>query len=296
MFFIIPIAAQLKRVLGTNWPLVVQRKTEHKHTITSKLSDICSGSIYQNLCRSLNPSNFISFVFHIGGAPTVKSKTLNMWPMQCFVVELPLSVRYSFKNIIFSGLWFLAKKPSLQLFQAKFVNQIQTINASGLEFKVDKTGETIYVSSVQVIGHLADLVAKAPLLNMKQFNGEFGCSICLHPGERVGKGRGNVRVYPVYDETPQRRDHEDSMKYAKAAKRSGKPVFGCMGESKLHKIFRIPENILLDYMHLVLEGEFLGRLSIWLDSKSGNGYLAKHTNALDKCCCRSLFHTTLTES
>ena len=27
-----------------------------------------------------------------------------------------------------------------------------------------------------------DLVAKAPILNMHQFNGEYGCPSCLHPG------------------------------------------------------------------------------------------------------------------
>ena len=28
-----------------------------------------------------------------------------------------------------------------------------------------------------------DLPAKAAALNVKQFNGEFGCLNCLHPGE-----------------------------------------------------------------------------------------------------------------
>lgn len=29
---------------------------------------------------------------------------------------------------------------------------------------------------------LFDMIAKAPVLNMKQFNGENGCPACLHPG------------------------------------------------------------------------------------------------------------------
>lgn len=40
---------------------------------------------------------------------------------------------------------------------------------------------------------IADLPAKAAMLNIKQFNGEYGCAVCLHPGESSGRG---VRIYP----------------------------------------------------------------------------------------------------
>ena len=50
----------------------------------------------------------------------------------------------------------------------------------GLRVEV-KTNEHVFVKvRVQSVG--ADLPAKALLLNMKQFNGEFGCSHCRHPG------------------------------------------------------------------------------------------------------------------
>ena len=32
--------------------------------------------------------------------------------------------------------------------------------------------------------------AKAAVLNMKQFNGHYGCPTCLHPGERLANGSG----------------------------------------------------------------------------------------------------------
>ena len=44
--------------------------------------------------------------WHLDGAPALKSKSVSIWPIQCFVAELPLEVRYSYKNIILSGLWF----------------------------------------------------------------------------------------------------------------------------------------------------------------------------------------------
>ena len=32
---------------------------------------------------------------------------------------------------------------------------------------------------------------------MKQFNREYGCNLCVHNGVQVPKGRGIVRIYPV---------------------------------------------------------------------------------------------------
>lgn len=281
MFFVIPVETQLKRVLAENWQLIVKHKDAHKHN-DRKLRDICCGRVYQNLEGHENPRSLISFVYHIDGAPTVKSKTLNLWPMQCFVVELPISVRYSFKNIIFSGLWFGTKKPLLQMFQEKFVEQVEQLNVTGMQFQMREGGEIVTLTCLKVLGHLADLVAKAPSVNMKQFNGEFGCSVCLHPGEMINKGRGHVRVYPVYNDQPERRTHQDTLLHAMAAQQSGTAFFGVVGTSPLHRVLQIPDSLMLDYMHLVLEGEFSRRFSIWLNPRNEHGYLAKRTAALEK--------------
>ena len=39
---------------------------------------------------------------------------------------------------------------------------------------------------------ILDLPAKASVLCSKQFNGEFGCSVCLNPGVRLENG---ARIY-----------------------------------------------------------------------------------------------------
>ena len=49
-----------------------------------------------------------------------------------------------------------------------------------------------------------DLVAKVPILNMKQFNGEYGCSTCRHPGKHIS----GTRMYlPDHHPTSQERTH-----------------------------------------------------------------------------------------
>ena len=273
-FYIIPLADQLKRVLADNWGNILQYKGDHSHR-DGKLRDICCGKLYRAEDGCDDPTKLISLVFHIDGAPAVKSKSMSLWPMQCFVVELPYGLRYSFKNILFCGLW-CGRKPSMRVFQSYFVRQIE--EAQQLEFEVNESVVTI--RKVKVHGHLADLVAKAPSLNMKQFNGEFGCSVCLHPGERL-QGRGNVRVYPQYPEEPARRNNRDTLLQAQVAEETGRSVFGIMGTSPLHRVLRVPDNLLLDYMHLVLEGEFMRRLNLWLNGSGNHGYLHEHQGTLE---------------
>ena len=62
-----------------------------------------------------------------------------------------------------------------------------------------------------------NLPAKAAVLNAKQFNGKHGCSVWVHPGQRLPN---NARIYP-----PQKymeRTHYDVMRSAVTAEREGK--------------------------------------------------------------------------
>ncbi len=45
---------------------------------------------------------------------------------------------------------------------------------------------------VKLLFGVFDLIAKAAVLNMKQFNGNHGCPTCLHPGERHNR----TQTYP----------------------------------------------------------------------------------------------------
>ena len=280
LFFIIPIIASLTRILEENWTSIENYKSNHTHD-EGKYRDICCGELYRQQNGCDDPTMLLSLLFHIDGAPAVKSKTLSLWPIQCILVELPASIRYSFKNVLFCGLWCGVKKPDLQLFQKYFVDQVQAINESGLNVKVRKTKKHVKVKVLNVHGHIADLVAKAPSLNFRQFNGHFGCSICLHPGERIAKGKGTVQIYPVYEDIPERRNHSDTMDQAQLAQATKKSLFGVLGTSPLHDVLRIPDSLILDYMHLVLEGEFVRRLSIWLNGQDENGFLAKQVAPLE---------------
>ena len=115
LFFIIPVAAQLRRILEDNWLLICKYKSDHRHD-EGLYRDICCGQLYRQHDGCDDPTQLLSLIFHTDGAPAVKSKTLSLWPIQCILVELPPAVRYSFKNVLFCGLWCGTKKPNLQMF------------------------------------------------------------------------------------------------------------------------------------------------------------------------------------
>ena len=66
---------------------------------------------------------------------------------------------------------------------------------TGLEVQLHD-GQTISTRSALLSVH-ADLPAKAMLINMNQFNGQYACLYCYHPGEtaRTSKG-GHKKMFP----------------------------------------------------------------------------------------------------
>ncbi len=118
-----------------------------------------------------------------------------------------------------------------------------------------------------------DLPAKASVLNIKQFNGSFGCLTCNHPGESSKnlkkwiypyKTKVNIVLYLLayfyiifYKfflckfECISDRDYKI---YAEAAEKSNAPFFGVKGSNCFIDLLDIPSQIPFDYMHLSLQG------------------------------------------
>ena len=173
------------------------------------------------------------------------------------------NLRYSFKNILLSGLWYGRKKPEMKVFQHHFVQQVKTLQEG---FQLDVDGNETKFKLV-VGGQAADLVVS---INCKLHNGRFGgCSTCLHAGRRL-PGRGNKRVYEYCPNIPQRRTPLISY-FTLPWQNSGETLYGVTGTSPVHDILEIPEMVLLDYMHQVLEGEYTRRLSKWFNRSCPSG-------------------------
>jgi len=140
------------------------------------------------------------------GAPLTKYKSFSIWPVIGTITELNQSTREIFENIIIFGVLISRIKPIYnQFFETVFQELSElcdkTMKINGvwhvflyLNFHYLKKYQfkdlNVYVRTQCLI---ADLPAKAALLNMKQYNGEFGCVACLNPGQAAGPGH---RIYP----------------------------------------------------------------------------------------------------
>ncbi|CAB4038528.1 Hypothetical predicted protein [Paramuricea clavata] len=220
---------------------------------------------------------------------------MSLWPIQSFIAEMPPHLGYSFKNILVSGLWYGMKKPEMKVFQNHFVEQVKTLQDS---FWLELDGnQTIF--KLVIGGQAADLVAKAPSINCKLHNGKFDCSIFLHAGRRL-PGPGNKRVYEYCPNVPPRRNHNEILLHANLAQQSGEAIYGVKGTSPVHDILQIPEMLLLDYMHQVLEGEYTRMLAKWLSGSCPSGVTSLSNGETKKRLARNFclppFHMTSKEN
>lgn len=82
----------------------------------------------------------------------------------------------------------------LTAFVFKLRTQFEQL-ANGHQF-ILPDNQIIDVKAILLIG-TCDMVAKCQMLNMVQFNGEFGCHVCKIPGESFElPSGGTTHVYP----------------------------------------------------------------------------------------------------
>ena len=106
---------------------------------------------------------------------------------------------------------------------------------------------------VQVKFHLAifDMVAKCSILNQTQFNGRFGCPNCTMMGCMASEKQ--TWTYP-FDMAYTIRTNEMRQSALRKSQETKLPVLGWRGPSVLDHFIRVPEDVLIDYMHQVLLG------------------------------------------
>ena len=151
---------------------------------TNDLCDITDGELYQRVLASIDGPLFkkmraFSFSMNTDGASLSKNSKLSMWPVFLIINELPLHRRFAIDNVILAGLTVGEEKPNIDL----FLNPI-VIKLKKLEFGVNITIENVTRDTkFFCICCCCDKPAKAPLLNMQQYNSFYGCTKCLQKAE-----------------------------------------------------------------------------------------------------------------
>jgi len=127
-------------------------------------------------------NNNISLTWNVDGLPLFKSSKFSLWPMYLIVNELPYKLRILKENMIISGLWFGEAKSNMNVFLKPIIAELMALENHGVEVK-PPTCSSSFITKVILLAGTCDLPAKSLMLNCMQFNGKYGCSKCLDPGD-----------------------------------------------------------------------------------------------------------------
>ncbi|CAG5100635.1 Protein of unknown function [Cotesia congregata] len=127
---------------------------------------------------------------------------------------------------------------------------------------------------------VVDSVARCKILNMKQYNGSYGCTFCEHPGLRMN----NSQKFPITTVVPKERTNESVKEQMLLAGESefGSDVMGVWGPSALINLnyYDIVDGMSPDYMHAILLGVIKQHTEILLSS-FGEDYYVGSPNQLE---------------
>lgn len=146
------------------------------------IHDIQNGAAFLTLNDELqgllSQPTYLGVVLCTGGVAVWKSSQQSVWPVYLAVTNLPPSLCMKKENFILCGLWLGDSKPSMDTFLKPILKMLRMLRRDGLEIHMPAGVRRMHV--VLLLG-VFDLVTKVPILRMKQFNGYFGCTTCLHP-------------------------------------------------------------------------------------------------------------------
>ena len=104
----------------------IKESNEHRKSKVGKfpIESALDGSIHLNLTIDKENERTLSVNINTDGAPLIKSRKFQMWPITGTWTELHPSSRESFTNVVLMGLWIHKKKPVLNKFFCKAFEEL----------------------------------------------------------------------------------------------------------------------------------------------------------------------------
>ena len=162
------------------------------------------------------------------------------------VLNLPPILCQKAENIILCGLWYGPNKPNPRNLLDPVLKHVHNLYETG--FVMQSSNGQTQLCTVKLVSAVFNLIARALVLTMKQFNGEYGCNVCVHPGKQLGNGS---RVYLPETDNPMR-TNASILHDAQSAEINNQSVNGVKGVSPLSSFIDLVRDIPIDYMHCVL--------------------------------------------
>lgn len=246
-FFVeLPLREQIEKKISENNILDFDTSSN-----SADIKDIFDCDLYKSLRAKVGDGPSITLTLNTDGVRVFKSKKkASLWPIQMFIIEVAPNKRFKQANIILTGIWF-GKDPNFEIYLKPLNKELRDLEEKKINVIINDEKRTV---TVRVLLVSSDLPAKAKLMKMKQFNGEFGCSYCLHPGFMIGGS--TTSKYTLSSENYNLRTHSSTVALMKLKLSTGKEAFGVIGVSPVigFKDYDLILGTVIDYLHCILEG------------------------------------------
>lgn len=147
-----------------------------KNTNVHKYYDLTDSSHYK-----MKEPETLQLMVYTDGLPITKKPSKSIWPVLCGLCDLPHTVRNTNRNKIIAGVWHGNENPKSDILFDSLIEDIRALKHNGLKVIIDGV-EKLFL--VDIYGIICDTPAKAKVMNMIQYNGNYGCPYCYDPGKR----------------------------------------------------------------------------------------------------------------
>lgn len=273
------------------WEDIQKNKTsayERLESGSTIITDITDGAEYRAMMKEGSfldqKLQNITAVFNTDGVNLYSSSKVELWPIYLAINELSPQNRFSRKNILLVGIWQGKGKPPFKEFFRIFSQDMNSLFNDGVEVEIEDDTNNVRLA---LLCGIADLPAKAEILNMSYFNGSHACIKCEEPGMTVRQGKGYARCFPyrVKETRYSDRIHEEVVMNMRigTTKNLSKGFKGVSGFQYLEG-YNLVLGTVPDYMHGVLLGVTKSLMKKWFSpSESGNEYfIGKHLKVISE--------------
>lgn len=170
-FFHINILDQIKEIVKTN---IFDSKF-----VNSKL--------YDNILKNEN-GKFLTFTINTDGAKLFEKSIRSFHLVYIVFNELAPNLRFQLKNVILAGIW-VGQKPDYNHYLKPIVDELLSLERGEV---LNFNSELSIVKFYTIFG-VFDKPARYAILNMTQYNGDYGCSKCYQRGSSLKTKRGGTR-------------------------------------------------------------------------------------------------------
>ncbi|XP_044597529.1 uncharacterized protein LOC123274104 [Cotesia glomerata] len=188
-----------------------------------------------------NPFNF-SFTFNTDGCSISDSSTSSAWPLYVQINELSPHLRK--KHTMLARIYVDKKKPVTNDFLKPFVDQVYDLFTTGVSWE---SSSGMVLSKFVALICSVDSPARSSILQMKQYNGEYGCTWCY----AAGKSFSRRHVYPVGKNPIKLRTDQEIRDAMIKSHETNTEIKGVKGPSALMllPLFNLAKGMVVETMH-----------------------------------------------